>query len=170
MTWTAEQNGGGATGAERADVFDREAEPALFAGVRWRRMLAFLVDATLILVLTAIAGTVVFFLGFVTFGLAWMIYIVLWQAIALTYTGLTLGGPASATPGMRLMGLEMRLWYGAPVYPLLAAVHAICFWLSVSLLSPLVLLVTFLSPRKRLLHDLVLGTVVVDTDIVRRRG
>jgi uncharacterized RDD family membrane protein YckC len=152
----------------RFDAFDPVRDPALFAGVRWRRTLAFLVDATLILMLTAVAGVGVFLLGIVTFGLAWFFYLFLWQGVALLYTAATLGGRNSATPGMRLMGLEMRLWYGAPVYPLLAVVHAIAFWLSVSLLTPLVLIATFLGERKRLLHDMLLGTVVVDSDALRR--
>jgi uncharacterized RDD family membrane protein YckC len=32
----------------------------------------------------------------------------------------------------------------------------------VTVLTPLVLLVTFFDPRKRLLHDIVLGTLVVN--------
>lgn len=154
----------------RDDVFDPMTEPQLFAGVRWRRMMAFIIDAALILTLTFAAGVAVFFLGIVTFGLGWMLYVFLWQGVALVYTAFTLGGPSSATPGMRAMGLEMRLWYGDKVYPLLAAVHALLFWFSVSLLTPLVLVVALLNDRKRLLHDIVLGTVLVDADAVKRLG
>ncbi|MGH6727656.1 MAG: RDD family protein, partial [Pseudolabrys sp.] len=81
---------------------------------------------------------------------------------ALLYFGGTLGGPASATIGMRLMDLEMRTWYGAPAYFVLGAVHAIAFWLSVSFFTPFVLLVPFFNERRRLLHDMVLGTVVIN--------
>lgn len=153
---------------DRVDIFDPSVEPRLFVGVRWRRSIAFLIDAAIVLMLTLIAGVGVFVLGIFTFGLAWMIYVVLWQAVALAYTALTLGGPASATPGMRAMGLEMRLWYGDRVYPLLAVVHALFFWFSVALLTPFILLVTFLDGRKRLLHDLVLGTVMVDAEALKR--
>lgn len=154
----------------RIDAFDPVRDPALFAGVRRRRTLAFLVDAALILMLTAVAGVLVFVLGVVTFGFAWFFFLFLWQGVALLYTASTLGGPASATPGMRLMGLEMRLWYGAPIYPLLAVVHAVAFWLSMSLLTPLVLVAAVMNERKRLLHDMLLGTVVIDSDALRRTG
>jgi uncharacterized RDD family membrane protein YckC len=60
------------------------------------------------------------------------------------------------------MDLEMRTWYGAPAYFVLGAVHAIVFWLSVSALSPLILLVCFFNERRRLLHDILLGTVVIN--------
>lgn len=152
----------------RADVFDPVARADLFVGVRWRRSMAFLVDVAMVGMLFMIAAIVVFFLGLFTLGLGWMIYLVLWQAVALLYTAFTLGGPSSATPGMRLMGLEMRLWYGAKVYPLLAAVHVILFWLSISLLTPFVLVVSLINERKRLLHDIVLGTVAVNAGIESR--
>ena len=148
---------------EREQVFDPYEQPELFADVRRQRMFAFLLDAAAIIFLTVMLAVPVFFLGIFTFGLGWLLYPVLWQAVALTYTALTLGGPASATPGMRAMGLEMRLCSGEPMYPLLAAVHALGYWLSVVFLSPLVLVVSLLNDRKRCLHDIVLDTVVINT-------
>jgi uncharacterized RDD family membrane protein YckC len=84
---------------------------------------------------------------------------VLW---ALAYYGITLGSPSSATIGMRIMDIEVRTWYGAPAYFVLGAVHAIGFWFSVSALTPFILLVAFFNQRRRLLHDIVLGTVIVN--------
>ena len=81
---------------------------------------------------------------------------------AIVYFGITLGSPESATIGMRVMDLEMRTWYGAPAYFVLGAVHAVLFWFSISALSPLILLVCFFNQRRRLLHDIVLGTVVIN--------
>jgi uncharacterized RDD family membrane protein YckC len=159
---------GTGSGTVRADVFDPVAQPELFEGLRWRRTMAFVVDVSMVGMLFMIAAFAVFFLGLVTLGLGWMLYLVLWQAVALLYTAFTLGGPSSATPGMRMMGLEMRLWYGAKAYPLLAAAHVIAFWLSISFLTPLVLVVSLLNERKRLLHDIVLGTVVVNAGAITR--
>ena len=59
----------------------------------------------------------------------------------------------------------MRTWYGAPSYFLLGAMHAVVFWISVSVLTPLVLLVGLFNSRKRLLHDILLGTVVVNSSV-----
>ena len=56
----------------------------------------------------------------------------------------------------------MRTWYGAPSYFVLGAVHAIAFWISVTVVTPLVLLIGPFNSRKRLLHDFLLGTVVVN--------
>ena len=147
----------------RAFVYDPYAQPEVFADVRRRRMFGFLLDVAAIAILTLAVGVVVFFLGVFTFGIGWLIYAFLWQAVALTYTALTLGGPYSATPGMRAMGLEMRLWHGEPIYPLLAAVHAAAYWFSVAFLTPLVLAISLFNDRKRCLHDIVLGTVVINS-------
>lgn len=159
---------GTGSGSVRADVFDPVVQPELFEGLRWRRTMAFVVDVSMVGMLFMIAAFAVFFLGLLTLGLGWMLYFILWQAVALLYTAFTLGGPSSATPGMRLMGLEMRLWYGAKAYPLLAAAHVIAFWLSISFLTPLVLVVSLINERKRLLHDIVLGTVVVNAGAITR--
>ena len=42
---------------------------------------------------------------------------------------------------MRWAGIELRTWNGGPCFPLLAVLHALIFWFSVGLLTPLVLLV-----------------------------
>lgn len=106
--------------------------------------------------------------GVITLGLGWALFWLVSPASivwALVYYGSSLGGPHSATLGMRVMDLEMRTWYGAPSYFLLGATHAVVFWISISMLTPLVLLVGLFNGRKRLLHDIVLGTVVVNTSI-----
>jgi uncharacterized RDD family membrane protein YckC len=41
-------------------------------------------------------------------------------------------------------------------------VHAVVFWLTTSFLTPLILLVGVFNDRKRLLHDMVVGTVVIN--------
>jgi uncharacterized RDD family membrane protein YckC len=62
----------------------------------------------------------------------------------------------------------MRTWNGAPMFPLLAVMHSLLFWFSVSFLTPLILIVGLFTPRKQLLHDIVLGTVVVNGGALRR--
>jgi len=44
------------------------------------------------------------------------------------------------------------------------AVHAIAFWVTTSALTPLVLLVGLLNERRRLVHDFLLGTVVINNE------
>jgi uncharacterized RDD family membrane protein YckC len=109
-------------------------------------------------------------LGILTFGLAWLLLPALFAVVALGYVALTLGGPRSATIGMRALGIELRTWNGAPVFPLLAIMYALIFWFSIGLLTPLVLLVGLFTYRRQLLHDLLLGTVVVNSEPLAERG
>ncbi len=67
---------------------------------------------------------------------------------------------------MRVMDLELRTWYGAPGYFVLGAMHAVLFWISVSMLTPLVLLIGLFNSR--LMHDIILGTVVINSSIRTR--
>ncbi len=146
-------------------AYDPARDPELFEGVLARRVLAFVIDV--IVIMTPVAAVTVFIilLGLVTFGLGWVFLALLYPGTviwALLYYGFTFASPASATLGMRVMQIEMRTWYGAPCYFVLGAVHAIAFYLSVTALTPLVLLVGLFNERHRLLHDIVLGTVVIN--------
>jgi uncharacterized RDD family membrane protein YckC len=140
-------------------------QPELFDGVLARRVIDFIIDFLIIAVPVVLAAMFIFAFGIITLGLGFALYWLLSPATviwALAYYGVTLGGPASASLGMRVMDLEMRTWYGAPAYFLLGAVHAIVFWLTISALTPFVLLVAFFNARGRLLHDILLGTVVIN--------
>src|SRR5690348_6230021 len=146
-------------------AYDPQSTPELFDGVLARRVVAFVIDFVLIAVPVLLAAMFIFAFGIVTLGLGFALYWLLPPATvvwALVYFGATLGAPASATIGMRVMDLEMRTWYGAPAYFVLGAVHAIGFWFTVSFFTPFILLVAFFNERRRLLHDIVLGTVVIN--------
>jgi uncharacterized RDD family membrane protein YckC len=141
------------------------AQPELFEGVLARRVVAFIIDFIVISIPVVLAAMFIFAFGIVTLGLGFALYWLLPTATviwAIVYFGATLGGPRSATIGMRVMDLEMRTWYGAPGYFVLGAVHAIAYWFTVSFFTPFVLLVAFFNERRRLLHDIMLGTVIIN--------
>jgi len=146
-------------------AYDPATQPELFEGVLARRVVAFIVDFVIISIPVVLAAMFIFAFGIVTLGLGFALYWLLPSATviwAIVYFGVTLGGPASATLGMRVMDLEMRTWYGAPAYFVLGAVHAVAFWFTVSFFTPFVLLVAFFNERSRLLHDIMLGTVIIN--------
>ncbi|MFY9599327.1 MAG: RDD family protein [Pseudolabrys sp.] len=146
-------------------AYDPASQPELFDGVLSRRVVAFVIDFIVISIPVVLAAMFIFAFGIVTLGLGFALYWLLPTATviwAIVYFGVTLGGPASATIGMRMMDLEMRTWYGAPAYFVLGAVHAIAFWFTVSFFTPFVLLVAFFNERRRLLHDILLGTVIIN--------
>src|SRR5580704_3986786 len=128
-------------------AYDPVANPELFEGVLTRRLMAFLIDLVVLAIPLIVTAIFILLFGLMTFGLGWMLFWLLSPASviwALLYYGLTMGSAASATVGMRAMELEIRTWYGAPAYFLLGAVHAVVYWVSVSVLTPLILLVGML--------------------------
>jgi uncharacterized RDD family membrane protein YckC len=148
-------------------AYDPAREPELFEGVLARRVVALLIDLIVIMVPLIFLAIFIFMFGLVTLGLGWFLFFlmspiaVIW---ALVYYGMTFGSPASATIGMRVVDIEMRTWYGTPCYFVLGAVHAIMFWLTVSFLTPFILLVGLFNDRRRLLHDMLVGTTVINNE------
>lgn len=151
-------------------VYDAETQPDLFEDILSKRIIAFVFDAILIVLLMVPAALLVLVLGVITLGIGWLLFPPLFALVALGYVALTLGGPASATLGMRLAGVEMRTWSGQKMFPLLAIMHALIFWFSVGILTPFILLVGLFTERRQLLHDLLLGVVALNADALRRRG
>lgn len=151
-------------------AYDPAAEPELFRGVLTRRVFAFLVDLVVLAVPIVLGVIFIALFGVVTLGLGWFLFwlvsplSVIW---AIVYYGLTLGGPHSATLGMRLMDLQLRTFSGEPGYFVLGATHAVLYWISVSVLTPFIVLVGLFNRRRQLLHDLVLGTVIINASAQR---
>ena len=171
MSYSGSGNTGGAwrsDGGVPPHAFDPWAQPELFRGVLTRRVFAFLIDLVVLSIPVILAVVFIAVFGIVTLGLGWMLFWLVSPASiiwALVYFGSSLGGPHSATLGMRVMDLEMRTWYGAPAYFVLGAMHAVVFWVSVSFLTPAIVLVGLFNGRRRLLHDIILGTVVINSSV-----
>ncbi len=130
-----------------------------FSGVRTRRILALALDLVLVSVLAALTWLALLIL---TLGLSLFFLPPLFPLVAFFYNGLTVSGAKMATPGMRAMGLEMRMHdTGARVPFVNAAAHALFFYLS--WFFPPVFLVSLINSRKRCLHD-----ILADVTVVRR--
>ncbi len=145
-------------------ITDRLDDVRVYDGVRTRRVIAFLVDYLIVGLLMIPFAVLVLLLGILTLGLGWMLFGVLFPAVALIYIWTTLGGPNQATVGMRMLDIRLERLDGQKVDGMLAVVHSVLFWAANAILTPLVLLVTLFTDRKRALHDLLLGTVIARTD------
>jgi uncharacterized RDD family membrane protein YckC len=142
--------------------------PELFRGVLTRRAFAFLIDLVVLSVPVILVCMFIAVFGVVTLGLGWALFWLISPASviwAIVYYGASLGGPHSATLGMRVMDLQLRTWTGAPGYFVLGAAHAVLFWVSVSFFTPLIVLVGLFNGRRRLVHDMILGTVVINSSV-----
>lgn len=134
-----------------------------YDGVPIRRFVAFGIDLTVIIALWCIVLIIGVVVSILTLGLGTPLAVALFSATGFLYRWIMLA-QCSATLGMILTGIEVRGPSGAPVDPVMAFLHVAGFYVSV-FLTPLLVIGWFLmalSPYRRLLHDLVLGTVVIN--------
>jgi uncharacterized RDD family membrane protein YckC len=138
--------------------------PEHFQGLAWRRVVAYLVDGVVLSVIGLGVWLLFWFAIVVSFGLLapllGLIYVAM-PLIPLAYHTLTIGGPRSATVGMRLFDVEMRSWTGRRPEYLQALLATALFYASIGLTAGLILLVGLFNRRRRLLHDLLCGLVAV---------
>lgn len=142
-------------------AFNPVTEPQLFDAVIRKRCMAFIIDVIAIAIIWVFAIAVVAVLGILTLGLGWLLFGLVFPAVGLGYNAVTIGGPKSATIGQRVMGLTVPMWFGGKVTPLVAAFHALLFWFTLVVFFPL-LLWAFFDSRKRCLHDILAGVVVIN--------
>ena len=143
------------------DAGARFENAALFDSVRTRRIIAFIIDYFLIFFLCFAAVPLIFILGFASFGAGWLLYAILVPGVALIYIAWTLGGPKQATWGMQMMDLRLVRYDNESMDWLTGVAHAVLFWVFHTVLTPAIALVALFARHKRMLHDIVLGTVAV---------
>jgi len=135
--------------------------PALFEGVLWRRVIAYLFDLVCIGVIAGLALVPFLVLWVLSFGLLGPLLWPLFGLIPVAYHTLLLSGPHSATFGMRCFDLELRGLDGGRPGFLQALLQTVLFYLSVGATCSLILLYAMVDRRKRMLHDLFSGSIVV---------
>jgi len=141
----------------RTNPFD---EDLLTEGVLTRRVFAWLLDVLLIGRIFVALWFVLMLFGLLTLGLGLPLLGVL-PFIPFCYHMLFLAGPASATPGQQALGLIVRRNddFGRPT-PVQAVVSTLLFYATLAT-TGLLLLVALFTVRRRTLHDLLSGLVVV---------
>ncbi len=151
---------GGESASTESDPFSA----GHFYGVSSRRIGAYIFDV----VLLAIASPMIFFgmkiLGVLTLGLLTPLLVLLWSLSAIIYHTLFIASPWSATPGMRLFGVEVRAWNGHRPSLAQAALQTVLFYVTVPTTSFIILAFALFNDRRRCLHDYLCGTVIVRSD------
>ncbi|MCF4098172.1 RDD family protein [Maritalea mediterranea] len=145
----------------RDDLPDPHSAPELFDGILLRRVLAFVIDLIVVVVLIVIASVLLGILGVLTLGFAWLGYFIMVPAVWIGYYALTLGTPVRATLGMQMMDIVLTPTRSTPLEGWLAILHPIVGWASIAFFTPFILLAGLFTPRRQLVHDLVVGTLMV---------
>ena len=146
----------------RRDETRYGADSALFKGILWRRVGAYMIDVVFILCINIALHLLLLLLGLVTFGLAWLLlWPVMFPTVALVYGTLFIGGGGGATPGMRLFGIEARgLRGGRPDY-FQAFLMTALFYATVPTTGFLILVVALFTEHNRTAHDILSGITIV---------
>lgn len=140
---------------------DPASAPELYEGLLTRRVIAYFIDLAIISVVAIAAAVVAFVGGILTLGLAWLVAPAIILASIAGYYALTLGSPRRATLGMGMMDLVLTPTRGTPLDGWRAFAHPFVFWLTCWFLPPFSYLVALFTPRRQMLHDLLLGTLML---------
>ena len=146
-------------------AYDPEMTPELFEGVLPRRIIAFIIDLIIIAVPLVAASVFIFVLGLVTFGLGWALFwllspaSVIWALVLLRHHWAAPPRPQSACARW---SWKCAPGTGRPPISCSARFMPIAFWISVSVLTPFILPVGFFNDPGRLLHDILVGTVIIN--------
>lgn len=147
--------------AARPYLPDPANAPELFDGLLTRRVAAYLIDVVMMGVLVVALGLVGGILGFFTLGLAWLSLVFVVPAAIVLYYAATLGSHRRATLGMQMMDIVLTPTRGQALDGWMAIFHALLFWVTIWICWPVTILVALFTPRRQMLHDLVMGTLMV---------
>ncbi len=131
-----------------------------YDGVLARRLIAFVLDTVAIALLGGVLATL---FGVATLGLGFFVLVPVMAAVGFFYRWLSIAR-GSATPGMALVGIELRRGDGARFGAPEALLHTVLFYLvfmSVVLQIASVVMM-LMSPYGRGLHDLPLGSTAIN--------
>lgn len=154
--------------ASRPHLPDPATAPELFDGLLTRRVTAYLVDVIilggLVLAITLVGAV----LGFFTFGLAWVSMIFAVPLAIIAYYSITLGSARRATIGMQIMDIVLTPTRSQPLDGWMAVLHALVFWISIWICWPVTLLFAMFTPRRQMIHDFILGALMVRRSPMQR--
>lgn len=148
-------------GAGCPDTFDN---PSLYRDVLIRRIFAYCIDLAIVGFIWGVFALFALIVGIMSFGLLWFVAAIPALVVPCAYNAFTIGGPSAATVGMRLMGLRVWSQDGQAPNLVQALIQVALFYLFVPASSGLILLVALFNSRRRHLHDLLSGLVVVQTN------
>lgn len=147
--------------ASRPYLPDPATAPELFDGLLTRRVIAYFIDLAVMVALVLALTVIGAILGVLTFGLAFASLVFVIPAAIVLYYAATLGSPRRATVGMQMMDIVLTPTRGQPLDGWMAILHALVFWLTFWICWPVSLLFALFTPRRQMIHDFVVGTLMV---------
>jgi len=140
--------------------FNAVPDGPLLESILWRRSPAFLIDMAIVGALFLMMWIVIIF----SLGLLSSVLLPFAPLIPIAYHILLIGGRRSATIGMQFLALEVRTLDGGRPSLTQASAMTALFYLSVTMTNFLVLIIAVFNDKNRCAHDLLSGTLVVNSN------
>jgi len=149
------------TDMSRSDSFhwglpDPETQAEFYADVPVKRAIAWVIDVVLVFLTVVLISLLTAFIGFFFFGFLMLVVGFIYRTVSLANR--------SATPGMRLVAIELRTRQGEKFDLPTAALHTLGYQISMAFIliqvASIVLMLT--GPRGQGVTDLMLGTAAVN--------
>lgn len=135
---------------------DPDMHPEFYQDVAVKRLMAWVVDTILILLATLLLVAATLFLAVFIFPLIFAVVHLAYRVVFIARD--------SATPGMRLMGIELRDAQGARLDATTALFHTLAYSLTAAFVLPLIVSIGLMwtGARAQGLHDHLLGTAAIN--------
>ncbi len=146
---------------EKTELPNPRSFPELFEGLLRRRIIAYIMDLTILVSLVSLIIVAGLIGGIVSFGLAIPALVFAIPLSIVAYYGATLGSSKRATLGMQMMDIVLTPTRGMPLDGWRAFAHPLIFWLTCWILPPFSLLLALFTPRRQMLHDLITGVLML---------
>lgn len=143
-------------------------KPDIYDGLLSRRIFAYLIDIFLIfwIVIAAKIGVAIF--SVLSFFILTPLLVTLLAFIPLAYHTLTISGPQSATPGMRLMGLSVYDYTsGQRPTALQALITTILFYTTTAGTGGIILFWPLFHAQRRTIHDILANIIILPSRKIR---
>lgn len=141
---------------------DPVAIPALFEGTRWRRVVAYLIDVVIVVLLLTLFWAAASVFIVLTLGTLTPLAVICAALLPIAYHTFFIGGPRNATLGMQAMDLRVVAWNGNRPSYVQAAVQTALFYVTVPTTNGLILLVSLFNDRGRCVHEMLCGTLTIN--------
>ena len=135
---------------------DPETQPEFYDHVAMKRAFAWMIDAGLIFALTLL-------IALLTCGIGFFVFVPLWLVMDFLYRMISVSN-RSATPGMRLMAIELRTGRGERFDVPTAFFHVTGYYITMMtvILQVLSIAMLFSTARRQGLTDMFLGTSAIN--------
>ncbi len=135
---------------------DPIAQAEFYAGVPFKRFLAWVIDILVIGLISAVIATLPLFIG-------WFFYPFIFLVLSFVYRIATITS-GSATWGMRLFNIELRNRQGQHLDGAEALIHTTGYMIASAFFIPqlISLILMLISERGQGLHDLLCGTAAIN--------